>query len=73
MQHLALAVLQLTFNRANALTGGLQETDHRSMAEVADELAAMQVFSDAALRAAVEPSMPRAEQRRSRTAQFGSR
>jgi hypothetical protein len=61
---LALAVLQLTFNRANALTGGLQETDHMSMADVADELAAMQVFSDAALRAAVEPSMSRAEQRR---------
>lgn len=33
-------------------------------AEVADELAAMQVFSDAALWAAVEPSMSRAEQRR---------
>jgi hypothetical protein len=33
-------------------------------AEVADELAAMQVYSDAALRAAAEPSMSRAEQRR---------
>lgn len=33
-------------------------------AEVADELAAMQVFSDVALRAAVEPSLSRAEQRR---------
>lgn len=33
-------------------------------ADVADELAAMQVFSDAALQAAVEPSMSRTEQRR---------
>lgn len=33
-------------------------------ADVADELAAMQVFSDAALQAAVEPSMSRAEQKR---------
>jgi hypothetical protein len=33
-------------------------------ADVADELAAMQVFSDAMLRAAVEPSISRAEQRR---------
>ncbi len=33
-------------------------------AEIADELAAMQVYSDAALRAAVEPSMSRAEQKR---------
>jgi uncharacterized protein YnzC (UPF0291/DUF896 family) len=33
-------------------------------AEIADELAAMQVYSDAALQAAVEPSMSRAEQKR---------
>lgn len=33
-------------------------------ADVADDLAAMQIFSDAALQAAVEPSMSRAEQRR---------